>query len=57
MKIGMLKTCRCIHPRIFSLSSNAVGGEGWGEEERKENGHPSPIYRLSLASGINLRVL
>jgi len=37
MKIGILTSCHCVESRFFSLSSDAVGGAGWGEEAGKEN--------------------
>jgi hypothetical protein len=40
VKIGIFNICHCSRPRVFSLLSKAVGGEGWGEEERKEMGIP-----------------
>jgi len=46
VKIIGFHACRCVRARVFSLSSNAVGGEGWGEEEREE------IYGLSSTNGI-----
>jgi hypothetical protein len=37
VKIGIFKTRYRLRARVFSLSSNAVGGEGRGEGEGKEN--------------------
>jgi hypothetical protein len=37
---------------FFSLSSNAVGGEGRGEEESDKNVRPSAIQHSFLEAGI-----
>jgi hypothetical protein len=51
-----IKTCRCVRSRVFSLSSNKVGGYGRGEEERDKNTLHFAIYRLILVNDMRLKL-